>query len=175
MTPEQATFLLNEICIPEITNESKTTRRILEAVPADKGEYKPDERSMSAWTLASHIASAEMFFLGAVIDGKFDRANGAIPESVTTPAQLGAWYEESINEATTKLKNLSAGDLTRNLNFHDVLNFPAVQYIQFMLNHSIHHRGQLSAYLRPMGAKVPRIYGGSADEPIEMPAQKQSA
>jgi uncharacterized damage-inducible protein DinB len=175
MTPEQATFLLNEICIPGIANESKTTRRVLEAVPADKGSYKPDDRSMGAWELASHIASADMFFLGAVIDGKFDRANGAIPESVKTPAQLGAWYDENINAATAKLKGLSPADLTRNIEFAGVFNLPAVQYLSFMLNHSIHHRGQLSAYLRPMGAKVPRIYGGSADEPFQTPAQTQSA
>jgi uncharacterized damage-inducible protein DinB len=47
-----------------------------------------------------------------------------------------------------------------------MFNLPAVMYLQFMLNHSIHHRGQLSAYLRPMGAKVPSIYGGSFDEPM---------
>jgi uncharacterized damage-inducible protein DinB len=175
MTSEQATFLLNEICLPGIANESKTTRRVIEAVPADQGAYKPDERSMSAWELATHIASADTFFLGAVANGKFDRADGAIPEAVKTPAELGAWYEENIASSTAKIKNLSADDLTRTIDFHGVFNLPAVQYISFMLNHSIHHRGQLSAYLRPMGAKVPRIYGGSADEPIQLPAQAQNA
>jgi uncharacterized damage-inducible protein DinB len=174
MTPEQATFLLNEIYIPEITNESKTTRRIIEAVPADKGEYKPDERSMSAWALASHIAGSEVFFLNGVINGQFVRGDGAVPESVKTPAELGAWFEENHNKATARLKGLGAAELTRNIDFMGVFNLPALQYLALMTNHSIHHRGQLSAYLRPMGAKVPRIYGGSADEPIEMP-QAQSA
>jgi uncharacterized damage-inducible protein DinB len=45
-----------------------------------------------------------------------------------------------------------------------------VQFLGLVSNHSIHHRGQLSSYLRPMGSKVPKIYGGSADEPFEMPA-----
>jgi uncharacterized damage-inducible protein DinB len=48
-------------------------------------------------------------------------------------------------------------------------NFPAVAYLSIMSRHSIHHRGQLAAYLRPMGGKVPNIYGGSADEPFEPP------
>jgi uncharacterized damage-inducible protein DinB len=59
--------------------------------------------------------------------------------------------------------------LLKSINFHNVFEFPAVVYLQLMVNHSIHHRGQLSAYLRPMGAKVPAIYGGSADEPITIP------
>ena len=48
-----------------------------------------------------------------------------------------------------------------------MFNFPAVAYLNFMLSHTIHHRGQLAAWLRPMGGKVPSIYGGSADEPFE--------
>jgi uncharacterized damage-inducible protein DinB len=51
-----------------------------------------------------------------------------------------------------------------------VFNLPAVAYLGFLNNHSIHHRGQLAAYLRPMGSKVPNIYGGSFDEPMQMPA-----
>ena len=51
-----------------------------------------------------------------------------------------------------------------------MINAPAVTFLNFMNVHAIHHRGQLSAYLRPMGAKVPKIYGGSADEPFQMPA-----
>jgi uncharacterized damage-inducible protein DinB len=50
------------------------------------------------------------------------------------------------------------------------MNMPNVMYLGFMTNHSVHHRGQLSTYLRAMNAHVPSIYGGSADEPFEMPA-----
>ncbi len=175
MTPEQATFLLNEICLPQLANESKTTRRVLEAVPADKGSYKPDERSMSAWVLATHIAGSELLFLNGIANGQFDRADAAIPESVKTPAELGAWYGENIDKVMARLKSMSAAQLAKNIDFMGAFNLPAVSYFGFNSSHAIHHRGQLSAYLRPMGAKVPRIYGGSADEPFEMPAQKQSA
>ncbi|MGD1095421.1 MAG: DinB family protein [Bryobacteraceae bacterium] len=171
MTPEQATFLLNTVCLPQIQNEQKTTRRVIEAVPADKSGYKPDPKAMSAFELASHIASSECFFMNGVASGSFDSAGEPIPESVKTPAQLLEWYDENFAKASARLAGLKPEELTRMINFHGVLNFPAVTYLSMMCSHSIHHRGQLSSYLRPMGSKVPKIYGGSADEPMEIPAQ----
>jgi uncharacterized damage-inducible protein DinB len=62
-------------------------------------------------------------------------------------------------------KTLTGEQLAKEIKFY-MFNLPAVSYLNFAQVHSIHHRGQLSVYLRPMGAKVPSIYGGSADEPI---------
>jgi uncharacterized damage-inducible protein DinB len=169
MTPEQAHFVLHEVYIPQIRNEHQTTRRVIEAVPADKLSYAPDPKSMDAWKLATHIASSEIFFMLGVANGGFDRANAAIPESVKTPAELAQWYQDQHAAALEKLASLKGEDLVKNLSFA-VFNFPAITYPSLMIGHSIHHRGQLSAYLRPMGAKVPRIYGGSADEPIDAAA-----
>jgi uncharacterized damage-inducible protein DinB len=61
---------------------------------------------------------------------------------------------------------MTAEQLATPVDFLGVFNLPAVFYLGFVNNHSIHHRGQLAAYLRPMGSKVPSIYGGSADEPM---------
>jgi uncharacterized damage-inducible protein DinB len=169
MTPDQASFLLHEVYIPQFRNEQKTTARIIEAIPADKGEYKPDPKSMSAMALAKHIASAEVFFMTGIANGAFSRGDAAIPDDVTTPQQVSAWYQENFEKAINKLAATKPEDLVKTINFSGVFNFPAIAYSGLLTNHSIHHRGQLSAYLRPMGAKVPRIYGGSADEPIEMP------
>jgi len=171
MTNDQATFLLHEVYLPQIRNEQKTTRRVIEAIPADQPDYKPHEKSMAAMHLAKHIAGSEVFFLTGVATGEFNRANGAIPDSVKTPAELGAWYDENFDIAAEQLARAKPEDLSKTLTFA-IFSNPAVSFVGFMMNHSIHHRGQLSAYLRPMGAKVPRIYGGSADEPIEMPAAK---
>ena len=170
MTHEQAEFLLNQIYMPEIQNEHKTTRRVIEAVPADKSGYKPDERSMSAMELAWHIASSECFFLNGVAAGKFEHG-GAMPESIKTPADVLKWYDENFAKATAAVSALKGDALTQVIDFMGAFSFPAVAFVGLMCNHSIHHRGQLSAYLRPMGAKVPRIYGGSADEPFEVPAR----
>jgi uncharacterized damage-inducible protein DinB len=170
MTPEQATFLLNAVCLPQIQNEQKTTRRIIEAIPADQSGYKPDPKAKSAFDLASHIAQSECYFMNGVANGSFEAA-GPMPDSVTTPAQLVEWYDENFSKAYALVGGLNAEQLSRMLNFHGVFNFPAVNYLLLMCSHSIHHRGQLSTYLRPMGSKIPKIYGGSADDPMEMPAQ----
>ncbi|HLX42210.1 MAG TPA: DinB family protein [Bryobacteraceae bacterium] len=171
MTPDQATFLMKEVFLTQIHQEHPLTRKIIEAIPADKLDYKPDPKSKSAMELAKHIAATEMFFMGAVANGEFNRADAAIPETVTTPAQLAAWFDESYAKATEKLAATSPEALLKVINFA-IFSFPAITYIGLMNSHSIHHRGQLSTYLRPMGSKVPRIYGGSADEPIEIPAAK---
>lgn len=167
MTPEQAHFLLHEVYLPQIRNEHNTTRRVIEAIPSDKAGYKPDEKAKTAWDLARHLASSEIFFLLGTANGVFDRAASAIPESVKTPADLGQWYEESHEKAVARLAETPSADLLKTINFA-IFSFPAITYPAMMISHSVHHRGQLSTYLRPMGSKVPRIYGGSADDPIDM-------
>lgn len=170
MTPEQATFLLNTIYLPQIKNEHKTTRRVIEAIPADKSSWKPDPKAKSAFELASHIAGSECFFMHGVVNGNFNPTDGKIPESVTTPAALLQWYDENFSKAVAALTTVKGEDLVKDIDFHGVFNFPGIIYSSLMISHSIHHRGQLSTYLRPMGSKIPRIYGGSADEPFETPA-----
>lgn len=171
MTPEQASFLLQEVYLPQIHNEHKTTRRLIEAIPADKTGWQPDPKAKTAMQLASHIASSECFFMRGAANGKFDRADAKIPESVTTPAELLAWYDENFAGAAAALAAAKPENLTQSIDFLGVFNLPAVNYVTLMISHSVHHRGQLSTYLRPMGSKIPRIYGGSADEPMEIPAQ----
>ena len=86
MTPEQATFL----CALELRNierESGTTLRMLEAVPADKADYRPDAISKSAFDLAWHIAAAENMFLNAIADGKFT-FGAPRPEAIRTAADI---------------------------------------------------------------------------------------
>jgi uncharacterized damage-inducible protein DinB len=165
MNSEQATFLLNEIYLPQIRNEHKTTRRVIEAIPVDNSGWKPDPTSKSALELAWHIASSECFFLNAMALGKFERTgDGSMPASIKTPADLLKWYDENHAKAVSQLAQLNGDSLAAPLDFFGFFTFPAVNYAGFQCSHSIHHRGQLSSYLRPMGGKVPSIYGPSADE-----------
>jgi len=173
MKPEQAEFLLS-LYLPQIQNERTSTRRVIEAIPADKCDWKPDPKAKSALDLAWHIASSECMFLNGAAIGKFDPGSGAKPESIKTPADVLQWYDENIAKATAAVAALKGDALAQNVSFYGVFNLPAVAYLGFMSSHSIHHRGQLSTYLRPMGSKVPKIYGGSADEPFEMPASTQA-
>jgi uncharacterized damage-inducible protein DinB len=170
MTPEQATFLLNDIYLPQIRNEQKITRRVIQAVPVDRGEWKPDPKSMSALELAWHIASAEAFFMNGIVQRKFVSDGGSMPESIKTPADALKWYDENFATAVAQLATVNGDDLLRPIDFFGMFNLPGIEYAGLMCSHSIHHRGQLSSYLRPMGAKVPQIYGPSGDEPMTAPA-----
>jgi len=163
MTAEQATFLLG-VFADTTKRECVATRNVIAAVPADKGDYKPDEYSKCSLELARHIAAAEAWLTSIPIDGKFDPTGPSpIPEDVKTPAELATWYEQSTTDKLQKLKALTPEQLTKIVDFRGLFQLPAVMYLQFASNHSIHHRGQLSAYLRAMGSKVPAIYGESYD------------
>jgi uncharacterized damage-inducible protein DinB len=163
MTADQAKFLLG-IFMGTLKQESVATKNVIAAIPSDKGNYKPDEFSKCSLELARHIAAAEARLTSIPIEGKFDPSGPSpIPESVKTPAELAAWYEQSTTEKLQKLKALTPEQLTMPINFRGLITLPGVMYLEFASNHSIHHRGQLSAYLRAMGGKVPPIYGDSHD------------
>ena len=80
------------------------------------------------------------------------------------------WYDTNYKDRLAKLKTLPATKLAAPIPFFGMPPMPAVTYLNFMTHHCAHHRGQLCSYVRPMGGKVPSVYGGSADEPFEMPA-----
>jgi uncharacterized damage-inducible protein DinB len=162
LQPEQATFLL-QTTLPSLKNEYKITCKVIEAIPLDQGDYRPDPASMSGLELAWHIASAENMFLDAVASGEFTYGGGARPDSIRNSAGVLSWYTQSFDANFKRLTEMSSDQLLKVVDFHGMFQFPAVMYLQFNLHHSIHHRGQLSAYLRPMGAKVPSIYGESYD------------
>ncbi len=164
MTAEQAVFLLQHVYLGTLKNESRITKKVLEAVPPDKGEYKPDPNSRSAIELVRHIAAADNRFLETVINGVFDANPALLPESLKTPAEIAAWYEERHAKNFEALTKLTGDQLLKIVDFRGMFQRPAVSFVMLGLHHTIHHRGQLSAYLRSMGAKVPSIYGESYDD-----------
>jgi len=143
--------------------EQATTRRVIAAIPLDKGDYRPDEIAKSAMDLAWHIVVTEERFLNAVIAGEFDLAPKPRPETLRNSADLVAWYDRMVAEKMPLIEQLSGEQLAKVVDFRGMFQLPAVFYLQFVVGHTIHHRGQLSMYLRPMGAKVPAIYGESYD------------
>ena len=86
-----------------------------------------------------------------------------MPDSIHGIPDVVAWYNAHLPAQIDKAKSLSGEALSRLVDFHGKAKIPAYAILQQMLKHSIHHRGQLSAYLRPMGGKVPSIYGPSGD------------
>lgn len=168
MQPDQAKFLL-DFLLPRLRFEQSVTKKILSAVPPDHGDYRPHPNSMTSLRLSRHIAGTELWFLDAVIEHVFRDDDSPSPELKPGP-EIAHWYDENFARRLPRLEALSAEHLTTPVNFINRLNDPAVTYLSFAIRHSVHHRGQLSAYLRPMGAKVPVIYVESADASVPPPA-----
>jgi len=162
LQPEQAAFLLG-MTLPTLKREHATTKTVIEAIPLDKGDYRPEPVAKSALELAWHIVAAENRFLGGVADGVFDFTPNHRPETVRNSADIAKWYADSFAKNIARVEAMSGEDLAKVIDFRGMMQVPAVAYLTFSSNHSIHHRGQLSVYLRPMGGKVPAIYGESYD------------
>jgi uncharacterized damage-inducible protein DinB len=162
LTAEQAYAVVQSVLLGTIKNESKTTKKVLEAVPADKPDYRPDPNAKTAIELVRHIAAADIRFLDCVIKGIFD--TGAIlPENLKTPQDVADWYENAFAERFAALANLSGEQLTKAVDFRGMFQRPAHAFLSIGLHHTMQHRGQLSTYLRPAGGSVPAIYGESYD------------
>ena len=167
--------MFRDVYVAILKHEHTATKRCIEAVPDGKGDYKPHPANMSATDLAWHLASSEIWFMQGVLNGQFDFGGGATrPADVNTGSEIAAWYEKEFADHIAKLEAMTGEQLAQEVGFA-MFNDPAVTYLSICNRHAVHHRGQLSAYLRPMGAKVPAIYGGSADEPFVMPEQAGSA
>jgi uncharacterized damage-inducible protein DinB len=168
VTPEQAALLL-EIQIPLVRKETAITARVLKAVPPGQDSYRPHANSRSAIELAWHIASCDIWFLDGFLARKFEMEDDSMPADFASTADITSWYEDELGPKLYEVAKIPAEFWAKPMPLFTVYNFPAVMYLQFMLMHTSHHRGQLCAYLRPMGAKVPNIYGGSFDEPMDEP------
>jgi uncharacterized damage-inducible protein DinB len=151
-----------------IEREYETTRKCVEAVPAEQLDFKLGDKGRTVRDLTWHLIASEAWFAQGIAKGDFSQPEVEMPANASK-ADLVAFYD-SVPAMVEKLKSLPGEDLAKPVSFFGVMNLPNVFYLQFLSNHSIHHRGQLSTYLRAMNAHVPSIYGGSADEPFEMPA-----
>ena len=156
--------VIADFLLDSLKHEISITTGVFGAVPAGKLDYRPDSVSKTALQLLRPIAMEDEWMLNAVADGKF----GPPPDEsdacgLMTPADASACYTERISAAAARIRGLSGEELTREVDLFGMIRMPAVGFLSMMLRHSAHHRGQLSAYLRAMGGKVPSIYGPSAD------------
>lgn len=166
LQPDQANFLLHGLFLPGLKNEHRITKSVIEAIPLDKGDHRPDEVTRGALDMAWHTVATEMRFLDAVAAGAFDFTPVPRPASIANSADLASWYTENFEPRLEKVANLSNDQLMKIVDFRGMFQLPAVMYLNFLTHHSIHHRGQLSMLLRPTGAKVPAIYGESHDSAL---------
>jgi uncharacterized damage-inducible protein DinB len=168
-TPDFA-LAYRALMLDGLAREVETTKKVLAAIPDGKKDYRPDPNARTAWDLAWHLANTDVQFMDGIGDLKFNMAARAEMEKPKNVAELVDWYDKNMKRSADKVRALSAEQLLTPVDFLGAFTFPAVLYLGFLNNHSIHHRGELATYLRPMGSKVPSIYGGSFDEPMKAAA-----
>ena len=135
--------------------------------------FRSDPKARTAKELAWHLANSDVQFLDGIAGLNFKMESPEHPPQ--TSAEVVAWYDDRIKQGVASIAAMTPEQLLTPVNFYGVFNLPAVLYLGFQSSHSIHHRGELATYLRPMGSKVPSIYGGSYDEPFQAPDAAENA
>ncbi len=161
-----------ESMVAEIGHEAATTRRLLERLPEQHFGWKPHEKSMTLGRLAGHIAEIPGWISTIVEKDEFDvAASGRTPAVHKTRAEVIQLFDANVAKITEVLKRQTdqrmmapwrlkkAGQL--------IFELPRVAMVRAMgMTHVVHHRGQLSVYLRLKDVPLPSIYGPTADEPM---------
>jgi uncharacterized damage-inducible protein DinB len=159
-----------ETLLPEFDRETTTTRKLLERLPEDKFEWKPHAKSMSLGQLAAHVATIPMWGSVTVSQPEFDLATNPPRPPMATRAEILAAFDRFVRETRAALVGRSDPELMAPWALRNgketVFSMPKVAvWRSFVMSHLIHHRGQLSVYLRMQDVALPGIYGPSADEP----------
>ena len=162
---------LIDILLPEYDRETGTTRRVLNRVPEEAFGWKPHARSMTLGALAAHVAALPTWTAHVMNADSFDIETTQVDYDAhpTSSAVLVATFGTNVARARDLLRNRSDAELrqpwTLKRGSRDIFTLPRIAMLRyFVLNHLIHHRGQLSVYLRQQDVAVPAIYGPSADE-----------
>ena len=174
MNPQtQQTGRISASLLPEFDHEMATTRKTLERVPEDKFDWAPHPKSMTLGHLASHLAEMPGFAVAGLKQDSLDLApvGGPAYEQFDgkTRAQVLERFDKNVAAARGAIAEAGDQEYMKSWSLlragQTLLTLPKVAVVRsFMLNHTIHHRGQLSVYLRLNNVPVPSIYGPSADE-----------
>ena len=156
--------------LPEFDHEMALARKVLERVAEDKLGWAPHERSMTLGRLATHLAEIPQWSQTILNEPEMNMIAGSYtPHTAATVAEMLATLDAAVAKARESLASKSDAELLSTWVFKqdgkELFAMPRVAAFRgFVMNHHIHHRGQLSVYLRLTGSKVPSIYGPSADE-----------
>lgn len=157
--------------IAEVQHEAAVTRKVLERIPDDKLGFKPHAKSFSLGQVASHVAET-LGWAEATCNMdrfEFDMESFKMWEGSST-AEIVAKLDESLEKTVAAMKPMTNEDLFKTWTMADakgnvMMEMPRIQVLRAMiLNHMIHHRGQMTVYLRLIDVPVPSVYGPSADE-----------
>jgi uncharacterized damage-inducible protein DinB len=159
---------ISEMLLPEFDQEMANTRKIVECVPEEKFAWKPHEKSMTLGRLASHVAEMPQWCIFTIDHDKLELTPGMKPFNAATKAEL----MESLDNNAAAARAAIAGATDEHLGKtwaliyggHTVFEMPRAGVLRTMvMSHMIHHRGQLSVYLRLLDVPIPGMYGPSAD------------
>jgi uncharacterized damage-inducible protein DinB len=152
----------------ELDQEAQTTKRVLDRIPNDKLAWKPHPKSFSLGQLALHIAAVPGHVAAAAVPDTMEVPNFPRPEPKSSQEVLDT-FSQSIESAKDTLKKMDDAKLMSMWSLTKggmvFMSVPRIGFIRsILMNHTYHHRGQLSVYLRLLDVPVPSIYGPSADE-----------
>ncbi len=163
------TSLVAAALLAELQAEAPITRRLLERIPADKLDWRPHPKSMSIGELGLHMSRALLMLPGLLAEDTRNVPGPPPPVPAANLAEILESFDKGMETTGNFLSGLSPekadGIFTMIANGKTVFNMPRVHVARMLLlNHVVHHRGQLSVYLRLLEVPVPVIYGRSADE-----------
>jgi uncharacterized damage-inducible protein DinB len=163
MDPKE-TKIVADFLVADFANEMQATLRVIQAVPNDHLDYQPDSKSKTGLGLIRHITLEDEWLLNSIANGAFapppDDSDAC---GIMNPSDAAARYKEKVPAALDRVRAMSGEKLTKVIDLLGMIQAPGINFLAMATKHSVHHRGQLSTYLRPMGGKVPGIYGPSAD------------
>jgi uncharacterized damage-inducible protein DinB len=161
----KASKTVADFLIADFEGEMRTTLRVIGAVPGGPLDYRPDAKSKTALGLVRHIVLEDEWLLDSIANGAFapppDDSDAC---GIMSIEDALARYQERVPAALERVRAMSGEKLAGIIDLFGVVQAPAVNFLAMAVKHSVHHRGQLSTYLRPMGGKVPGIYGPSGDQ-----------
>jgi len=160
---------INQALLPEFDYEMANTRKTLERVPEDKFTWKPHEKSGTLGWLASHVATLPSLTVLTIEKDSFDVPPGYRPPVFGSRKELLDAFDKNVIAARGAIANAGDAELMKPWSLavggKNIFTQPRVAVLRgFVMNHLIHHRAQLTVYLRMNNVPVPALYGPSADE-----------
>ena len=158
--------------LPEYDHELATTRRLLERVPEAEFGWKPHEKSMTLGQLAGHVANLPFWLIATMNAPFYDVTAGDKEARLESPPSREVMlkeFDERVSKARASLARATDAEMMApwalKNNGQEIFSMPRVTAVRsFVMNHLIHHRGQLSVYLRLQNVPLPSMYGPTADE-----------
>ncbi len=159
--------------LPEFDHEIATTRRMVERVPDGKSDWRPHPKSMPLGRIATHLSEIPTWAVNACTKDELDFAppgeTGFQPQILGTTTEILMQFDTNAADARKALAAMSDTDFMRpwtlKMGGEPIFTMPKISVVRtWVMNHMIHHRGQLSVFLRLLDVPVPATYGPSADE-----------